>query len=205
VIRRFPLPSPQTLGVVALWSLCAVPAATVCAGQHAALHETDAMASHDRPSAQEGPPYDPNTEATLTGTVEGIRSDGPGRLGWLMRVHTLGLAHQTTNDQQVLLKTDTDTLWIHLGPTAFLRDRKVDIKKRDRVTVTGSRVTLGDSQVVLAREVRRGDTAWSLRDAAGQPLWSTTPPEKRRFWTTTKVVLVVVAAKVALLATVLRH
>jgi hypothetical protein len=103
------------------------------------------------------------------------------------------------------VKTDTDTVRIHLGPTAFVNDRKIEIEEGDRVVVTGSRVTLGDSEVVLVREVRKGDTTWTLRNPAGQPLWDTTPPETRRFWTTTKVVLVVVAAKVALLATVLRH
>jgi hypothetical protein len=122
-----------------------------------------------------------------------------------MRVHTLGLGHGSANEKQLVLKTDTDTLHIHLGPTAFLRDRKVDIKEGDRLTVTGSHVRLGDSQVVLAREVRKGNTVWTLRDTAGRPLWSSGELESRRFWTRTKVLLIVVGVKVALLATVFRH
>jgi hypothetical protein len=175
----------QIMVVVAMCSLCAVVPARVLAGQ--------------------GPTYDPAIEATHTGTVEEVQGGGPGRLGWLMRVHTLGLGHKSANEKQLFLKTDTDTLRIHLGPTAFLNDRRVEIEEGDRLVVTGSRVAIGDSQVVLAREIRKGDIAWSLRNAAGQSLWSTTEPDTRRFWTTTKVVLIVVSAKVALLATVLRH
>lgn len=173
--------------VVALWTLCAAVPLNLWAQQ------------------REAPTYDTISEATFTGTVADIRGGGPGRLGWLMRVHTLGLAHKGADDTQLLLKTDTDTVRIHLGPTAFLNDRKVEIRTGDRLTVTGSRVPAGDAQVVLARDIRKGDTVWALRNAGGQPLWSTTEPERRRFWTTTKVVLVVVAIKVALLATVLGH
>jgi hypothetical protein len=173
--------------VVALWLLCVAMPLNLWAEQ------------------QEGLTYDTSSEAMLTGTVADIRGRGPGRLGWLMRVHTLGLMHKAADTAELLLKTDTDTVRIQLGPAAFLNERKVDIRKGDRLIVTGPRVPAGDSQVMVAREIRKGDTVWALRTAAGQPLWSTTEPEKRRFWTTTKVVLVVVSAKVALLATVLRH
>ena len=79
------------------------------------------------------------------------------------------------------------------------------LRNGDTVEVTGSRVTIGNSQVVLAREMRKGDDTWTIRDAAGQPLWNAGPTEARGFWTTKKVLLVVVVTKVALLATVLRH
>ena len=82
----------------------------------------------------------------------------------------------------------------------------MEIKKGDGLEVIGSRITVDQSQVVLAREIRKGDTAWTLRDATGQPLWSSVPTERRGFWTKKKVVLVtIVAAKVVALATVLKH
>src|SRR5918996_3802747 len=99
--------------VVALWSLCAAIPVNVLAQQ------------------QEGPTYDTSSEATFTGTVTEIRGGGPGRLGWLMRAHTLGLAHKAADDRELLLRTDTDTFRIHLGPTAFLNERKVEIRKGD--------------------------------------------------------------------------
>jgi hypothetical protein len=176
--------SPRLTATILLWSLCAVAPAR---------------------AAQEIPTYDPNTEGTFTGTVADVRESGLGPLGWVTRVHTFGLGHQGPDNKQLVFETDTDSLRVHLGPTAFLRDRKVEITTGDRLSITGSRVTLGGSDVVLAREIRKGDAVWTLRNAAGEPLWNPTGPERRRFWTTTKVVLIVVAAKVALLATVVSH
>jgi hypothetical protein len=65
--------------------------------------------------------------------------------------------------------------------------------------------TIGKSQVVLARRMRKGDDTWVLRSAAGEPLWSSGVTEPRGFWTTKKVLLTVVVIKLVALATVLRH
>jgi hypothetical protein len=205
VIRAPHHAAPGLLTTVAFCALCATVPAMAVAAQGPATDETSEAASQKPSAAQDAPAYDPNTETTFSGTVTDIPSGGSGRLRWLMRVHTFGLGHEGPGEKQLLLTTDTDTLRVHLGPTSFLKERRVEIKKGDRVDVTGSRITVGDSEILLAREVRRGDTVWSLRDRAGQPLWSTTAPERQRFWTKTKVLLIVVGVKVALLATVLRH
>jgi hypothetical protein len=152
----------------------------------------------------QGPAYDTKSEATFKGTVEDVKG-GPSALYWFSRIHTLGMGHMRAPDKELLLKTDTETLEIQLGPSAFLRNQKVEISDGDTLEVIGSRLTTGDSQVVLAREMRKGNDTWTLRDAAGQPLWSSGATETRGFWTTKKVLVVVVAAKVVLLATVLRH
>jgi hypothetical protein len=111
---------------------------------------------------QGSPRYDFTTEATVTGTVESIEqiagsAGGRGRRG-------LGGTHMT-------LKTSGDTLEVHLGPTAFLNDKNIAIAKGDTLVVIGSRVTVDDERVFIAREVRKGDSVWTLRDAAGLPLW----------------------------------
>jgi hypothetical protein len=103
------------------------------------------------------------------------------------------------------VKTDTETVQIHLGPTAFVSEKNVEIKEGDTLSVIGSRVTLGNARVVLAREIRKGANVWTLRDTTGQPLWNSVATESRGFWSTKKVLLTVVAVKVALLLTVLRH
>jgi hypothetical protein len=111
---------------------------------------------------QGSPRYDVSTEATVTGTVESVDqiSDpgtGRGRRG-------LGGTHIT-------LKTSAETLEVHLGPTAFLNEKRVAIAKGDTLVVVGSRVTVDGDSVFLAKEVKKGDSAWTLRDAAGLPLW----------------------------------
>ena len=156
------------------------------------------------PSSVGEPAYDLANEATFKGTVTDVKS-GRSLWGRLFRVHTLGLGHKRVQERQLLLKTGTDVVRIHLGPTAFLNEKKVEIKRGDTLEVTGSGVTVGKEHVVLAREIRKGDTSWALRDATGQPLWNSAAPEAREFWTSKKVLLTVVAVKVALLATVLRH
>jgi hypothetical protein len=154
--------------------------------------------------AESNPAYDPNNEATFKGTVADVRG-GRSPLSRVFQFHTLGLGHKGVQEKQLLLKTDTDTVQIHLGPTAFLTENNVEIRKGDALEVTGSRVTVGDSQVILARAIRKGGNEWVLRDATGHPLWRPDQPETRGFWTTTKILLTVVAVKVALLSTVLRH
>ncbi len=108
------------------------------------------------------PRYDLATEATVTGTVmsvEQIASPGGGRgRGGLGGTH-------------ITLKTSADTLEVHLGPTAFLKEKKVAIAKGDALVVVGSRVAVDAEPVFIAKEVKKGDSVWTLRDAAGLPLW----------------------------------
>jgi hypothetical protein len=110
-------------------------------------------------SAQHGPGrrrpesalvYDTNSEATLKGTVTDVKS-GQSRLSRVFQFHTLGLGHKGVQEKQLLLKTDTETVQIHLGPTAFLTENNVEIRKGDTLEVTGSRITVSDSHVILAR------------------------------------------------------
>jgi hypothetical protein len=108
-------------------------------------------------------------------------------------------------EKRLLLKTDIGKVEIRLGPTAFLTEKNVEIRKGDTLEVIGSRIPIGKSHVVLAREIRKGDNAWVLRDATGQPLWSSVSTEARGSWTKKKVLLAVVVIKVVALATVLRH
>lgn len=179
--------------------------ATLRAAQVPTTQEPRAVPPQDRPAAQEGTAYDASTEATFTGTVERIRTGGPGRLGWLMRVHTLGLGHTGTRDTQLLVNTGTGAVEIHLGPTAFVKEQRVEINEGDRVEVIGSRLTVDEPSRVLARQIRKGDSVWTLREPTGQPLWSSVETP-RRFWTKNKIILIsVVAAKAVALATVLRH
>jgi len=85
------------------------------------------------------------------------RGGGRGRRG-------LGGTHLT-------LKTGTETLEVHLGPTAFLNEQKVVVAKGDTLEIVGSRVTVDDERVFIAKRVTKGGSVWTLRDASGLPLW----------------------------------
>ena len=106
--------------------------------------------------------YDVNTEATITGTVESVETiGGPGVRGG----GRLGGTH-------LVVKTATETLEVHVGPTAYLAEQKIIVAMGDAVEILGSRVTMDEKSVLLARQIKKGEAAWTLRDASGRPLWS---------------------------------
>lgn len=123
---------------------------------------TGALAQPARGRGQGGPMYDTKAEARFSGSVVEIQDvTPPGRSGR----RSLGGTHLT-------LKTATERLEVHLGPTAFLKDRKVEITRGDAVEILGSRVMLDGESVVLAREIRKGESTWTLRDATGRAIWA---------------------------------
>ena len=56
------------------------------------------------------------------------------------------------------LKTDKETLDVHIGPSHFLEQSKFAFAKGDQVEITGSKVKVQGSEAFLAREVKKGDT-----------------------------------------------
>lgn len=109
---------------------------------------------------QQMPMYDTKTEATLQGTVEEVKAvscmmDGRGMQG-----------------THLMLNAGGETMEVHLGPSWFLKEKNVEIAKGDTVEVIGARRKIGESDVLLAREIRKDKTVWTLRDAYGRPLWA---------------------------------
>jgi hypothetical protein len=70
------------------------------------------------------------------------------------------------------VKTETETLEVHLGPTAYLTEKNIALAKGDAVEILGSRVTVDAKPVLVARQIKKGSNTWTLRDASGRPLWS---------------------------------
>ena len=106
--------------------------------------------------------YDVQTETTIKGTVEKVETiTGPGVQGR----RGLGGTH-------LMVKTETELLEVHLGPTAYLAEQKVTVEEGDVVEIVGSRVTINEKPVLIARQIKKGDATWTLRDASGRPLWS---------------------------------
>lgn len=116
---------------------------------------------------QRAPMYDTKTETTLAGTVEEVKTMG-GAMGRAGRVGAQGMRMQGTH---LVVKTEKETIEVHLGPSAFLKEKNIEIAKGDAVEVVGSRVKFGESDALIAREIRRGETSWTLRDTNGRPLW----------------------------------
>jgi hypothetical protein len=108
------------------------------------------------------PMYDVKTETTIRGTVESVNTvTGTGGRGR----GALGGTHLT-------VKTDKDTIEVHVGPTAYLTEKGVTLAKGDTLEILGSRVVIDKEPVVIARQIKKGTNTWTLRDASGRPLWS---------------------------------
>lgn len=102
--------------------------------------------------------YNPATVETLSGTVESVEQIIPNK-GMSRGVH-------------LMLKTEKETIAIHLGPSWFVERLDIKINKGDGIEVTGSRVNFDGKPAVIAAEVKKGESVLVLRDSSGIPVWS---------------------------------
>ncbi|MDD2901966.1 MAG: DNA-binding protein [Syntrophales bacterium] len=70
------------------------------------------------------------------------------------------------------VKTDKETIAVHLGPSWYLDQQKMIFAPKDTVEITGSRVTFDGKPAIIAAEVKKGGQSLKLRDATGIPLWA---------------------------------
>lgn len=101
--------------------------------------------------------YDPKTETTVTGTVEQVKQV-TGRHGW--------------NGTHLTLKTESETLDVHVGPEKYIASQGFSLAAGDEIEVLGSKVTVGDGEAVIARQIKKGDKTLVLRNASGVPHWA---------------------------------
>jgi hypothetical protein len=121
-----------------------------------------AMAQTTGSEQQGSPMYDVKTETTIQGTVESVETvAGTG-----------GRARRAMGGTHLVVKTDRETLEVHVGPTAYLTEKGATLAKGDTLEIVGSRVTIDKEPVVIAKQIKKGDKTWTLRDASGRPLWS---------------------------------
>lgn len=102
--------------------------------------------------------YNPATVETISGTVESVNQVTP------IKGMSPGI--------ELMVKTDKETIPVHLGPAYFIERLDVKIEKGDKVEVKGSRMTFSGKPAVIAGEIRKGDSVLKLRDDVGTPAWS---------------------------------
>ncbi len=101
--------------------------------------------------------YDPKTETTVKGTVQSVQ-EHVGRHGW--------------KGTHLVLKTDSGTLPVHVGPSAYISKKQFSFAEGDQVEILGSDVTIGGTETLLAREIIKDGKTLVLRDAQGIPQWA---------------------------------
>jgi hypothetical protein len=102
--------------------------------------------------------YDPKAMETISGEVTSIDRITPNK-GMAAGIH-------------MNVKTDQDTISVHLGPSWYLENQDVKIEPKDKVEVKGAKTTFAGKPAIIAAEVKKGDEVLKLRDDSGFPVWS---------------------------------
>jgi len=95
--------------------------------------------------------FDPKTVETLSGEVASVDKFTPGR--------------KMSYGVHFTLKTEKETIPVHLGPSWYLEKQAVTIAPGDKVEVTGSRIMYQGKPTIIAAEVKKGGQVLKLRDA----------------------------------------
>jgi hypothetical protein len=101
--------------------------------------------------------WNPDTVATVTGTVEAVERVEMGESWRCVRLR---------------LRTADGVLRVRVGPDWYLTERKVEFAAGQTLEVKGSRVTFGGEPAVLAGEIVRGGERIVLRDPDGKATWT---------------------------------
>ena len=109
-------------------------------------------------NSQYGGMYNLNTVETIRGTVVSTNAFKP--------MSGMG------QGMQLLVKTEDQTMTVHLGPSWYLDNQSFQVKSGDEIEVKGSQVNWAGNPVIMAAEVRQGDKVLELRDNNGIPAWS---------------------------------
>ena len=108
--------------------------------------------------------YDPATETTLKGTVDAVNQQARSQM---MGTHLTVKAGDETRD-------------VMLGPSNFITSKGFAFAKGDSVEVTGSKITMGGADYIIAREIVKDGKTLTLRDKTGTPQWAGTGIGRRR-------------------------
>jgi hypothetical protein len=102
--------------------------------------------------------YNPDTVENIIGEVVAIDMITPMK-GMSYGVH-------------MVMKTDQETISVHLGPSWYIENQDVQIEPGDLIEVKGSRIMFDDKSAIIAAEVKKEDEILILRDEKGFPAWS---------------------------------
>lgn len=103
--------------------------------------------------------YNPQTVETIAGEVVSV-----GKIMHPMKGMSYGV--------HLMVKTEKETLSVHLGPGWFLDNQEMKIAPHDMIEVKGSRITFEGKPALIAAEVKKGNEVLTLRSADGFPVWS---------------------------------
>ena len=102
------------------------------------------------------PKYDTHTETKTKGVVDEVN------------MQPLGARKDFI---ELVIKSGEDKLHIYVCPKPFEEEMGISFAKADEIALTGSKVKLESSDVILAREIVKGTDTLLFRDDKGNPVW----------------------------------
>lgn len=102
--------------------------------------------------------YNAATEATIEGKITNVMvaDSGYGRFPAVI----------------VDLKTKDETMKVYIAPSWYLGKEKIELKKEQSLTVTGSKVTHNDKPLLITRTMKYDGKEITFRDSKGFPVWA---------------------------------
>ena len=110
------------------------------------------------PGTQYSRLFDPKTVETISGEVTSVGFITPLK-GMSQGVH-------------LVVKTEKGEISVHLGPAWYLQKQDMKLAPKDKVEITGSRITFEGKPTIIASEIKKADGMLKLRDENGFPVWS---------------------------------
>lgn len=107
---------------------------------------------------QYGRMFDAKTVETIIGEVISVEKIVPIK-GMSMGVH-------------LMVKTNKETISVHLGPQWFLDQQDFKVIPRDKIEIKGSRITYGGKPAIIAAAIIKDNKTLLLRNLNGTPVWS---------------------------------
>jgi len=75
------------------------------------------------------------------------------------------------NGVSLQVKTDEETIPVHLAPIWYVENQDIEINPNDTVEITGSRINFNGETAIVAAKITKGNTTFKLRDENGFSLW----------------------------------
>ena len=106
---------------------------------------------------QPAPKYDLKAETKINGAVEETRL----------------FEFATRKDfVELVIKSNEGKVVVYVCPKPFQDELGIIFTKGDAITITGAKVKQEESEVILARELVKGQDTILLRDDKGNPVWN---------------------------------
>jgi hypothetical protein len=102
--------------------------------------------------------YNAETETTVEGKITKVEvaDSGYGRFPGTL----------------VDLKTKDKEVKVYIAPDWYLNNEKIQLKKDQSLTITGSKVTHNNNELLITRTMKYDDKEITIRDSKGFPVWA---------------------------------